>query len=187
MSPAESAGATLDAAQAPRPWYHEPWPWVLIGLPATAVVASVLSAILALDGADPVVDDNYYQRGLEVNRDLARVQTAADGHYHASVEFDGIERGQNVWVRIHSTGPVHDATLRIRLAHPGRSVADRTAVLARVPGSPDLAAEFTGFWPDTAAPEAKAGGGAVNWIIDLQGSDWQMQGDFAGRGDISVR
>jgi hypothetical protein len=171
---------------APLPWYREPWPWILMGLPAIAVVASLASGLLALDGADPVVTDNYYQRGLDVNRDLERLRHAAEGQVHASVEFDGVDRGQTIWVRVRAAVPLHDASLRIRLVHPGRSVGDRTAVLARVPGSAEDSAEFTGFWTDDAAPEARLGGRTINWRINLQGADWQLQGDAAGKGDIAA-
>ena len=41
---------------APAPWYREPWPWVLIGLPAVAVVARQASARVALRGAAPRIE-----------------------------------------------------------------------------------------------------------------------------------
>ena len=38
-----------------KPWYREPWPWILMSGPALVVVASVVSAILAAATADPLV------------------------------------------------------------------------------------------------------------------------------------
>ncbi len=46
-----------------RPWYREPWPWLLIGLTGSAVVASLITLWIAL--ANPqqlVVDEAEYQR-----------------------------------------------------------------------------------------------------------------------------
>ena len=40
---------------APRRWWREPMLWLVIGLPATAVVASVSIAVVAVHGADPVL------------------------------------------------------------------------------------------------------------------------------------
>ncbi len=57
-----------------RAWYREPWPWIVMSGPAVAVIGSLISAYLAVVGADPVVDENYYQHGLQINRDLARAQ-----------------------------------------------------------------------------------------------------------------
>ena len=45
--------------------------------PAVAVIGSLVSAYLAIHGADPVIDENYYQHGLEINRELAK-QPASD-------------------------------------------------------------------------------------------------------------
>ena len=53
-------------------WYREPWPWILMSGPAVAVIGSLVSAYLAIHGADPVVDENYYQHGLQINRELAQ-------------------------------------------------------------------------------------------------------------------
>ena len=49
--------------ETPRPWYREPWPWVLIAIPMTAVVASGITIWLALTRPDYlVVDDTTYQQ-----------------------------------------------------------------------------------------------------------------------------
>ena len=176
---------------APKPWYLEPWTWMLVGLPAIAVLGSLSSAILAFDGADPIIEDNYYQRGLDINSTLARVQNAAALGLHASVEYDGLLPGETVWVRVHAAQPLHDASLQIRLIHPARSGLDRTAVLARVPRTEDTEAEFTGQWPGEAVAggrdPAGAHAGALNWRIALQGQNWQVEGDLQGRNDLAAR
>jgi hypothetical protein len=171
-----------------QPWYREPWPWFLMALPAIAVIGSLTSAYLAVQGADPIIEDNYYQRGLEINSTLQRVHTAAQWGVHASVEYDGVERGETVWVRVRSAQPVKDTALQIHLIHPGRSGADRAALLGRVPDTPDTDAEFTGQWPDDAfAPASGTRRVPVNWRIALQGLDWQVEGDALGRNDIQAR
>jgi len=46
-----------------RPWYKEPWPWVAIAIPATAVVGGLFTLYLAITHPDPlVVDSDEYQR-----------------------------------------------------------------------------------------------------------------------------
>jgi uncharacterized protein len=57
-----------------KPWYREPWPWILMSGPVAAVIGSLVSAYLAFHGADPVIDENYYQHGLQINRELERQQ-----------------------------------------------------------------------------------------------------------------
>jgi hypothetical protein len=51
-----------DAAQS-RPWYREPWPWVLIALPLLTVIASAVTFWLAVSHPDfLVVDTPEYQQ-----------------------------------------------------------------------------------------------------------------------------
>ncbi|MBT8062655.1 MAG: hypothetical protein HKO64_00875 [Xanthomonadales bacterium] len=46
-----------------EPWYRQFWPWMLIALPAAAVVACFITLWLALTHADPlVIKDSQYQQ-----------------------------------------------------------------------------------------------------------------------------
>jgi len=50
--------------QAPmlKPWYHEPWPWVAIGIPAVAVIMGLTTLYLALANPDYlVVEEDQYR------------------------------------------------------------------------------------------------------------------------------
>lgn len=55
----------------PSPWWKFGHVWLVISGPAVVVVAGFITMYLAISGADPVVDPNYYQKGLEINRTLA--------------------------------------------------------------------------------------------------------------------
>ncbi|MEM1410833.1 MAG: FixH family protein [Pseudomonadota bacterium] len=57
-----------------RPWYREPWPWIIIGLLGTVVVASLATFWIAASNPDGlVVDDAEYQ---EIRRGLRAQDTA---------------------------------------------------------------------------------------------------------------
>ncbi len=58
------------------PWYKQFWPWLLIGLLMTSVVMGLVFAYVATHGTDPVIDDDYYQHGLTINKDLDKPPTA---------------------------------------------------------------------------------------------------------------
>ncbi|HKJ17049.1 MAG TPA: FixH family protein [Xanthomonadales bacterium] len=46
-----------------KPWHREPWPWVIVGLLGTTIVASFITLWIAVVNPDlPVVDDAEYQR-----------------------------------------------------------------------------------------------------------------------------
>ena len=45
------------------PWYKQFWPWFIIALPASVVVASFFTLWLAISNPDPlVVDENEYRQ-----------------------------------------------------------------------------------------------------------------------------
>jgi hypothetical protein len=44
-----------DDATAPRPWYRHGHVWLVIAIPASALVAGILTLFIAIHGADPVI------------------------------------------------------------------------------------------------------------------------------------
>ena len=49
------------------PWYRQFWPWFLICLPGSVVVAALTTMYIAHKGADDLVVDEYYKEGLAIN------------------------------------------------------------------------------------------------------------------------
>ncbi|TAH11883.1 MAG: nitrogen fixation protein FixH [Curvibacter sp.] len=54
-----------------QPWWRFGYVWLVLSGPAIVVVAGFVTLYLAVSGADPVIDKNYYQKGIEINRTLA--------------------------------------------------------------------------------------------------------------------
>ena len=73
---------------AAKPWYRYGLVWLVIGGPAVVVVAAIGTAVIAVRGADPVVEADYYRRGLEINKALAAPERAKlpalQGRNHAA-------------------------------------------------------------------------------------------------------
>lgn len=40
----------------PRAWWREPMMWLVVGGPLAVVVAAIVTAVIAIRGADPVLD-----------------------------------------------------------------------------------------------------------------------------------
>jgi len=58
-----------------RPWYKEPWPWVIIAIPAAAVIMGAITFYLAVSHPDYlVVEDEQYR---EIKSEL-RAQPPSD-------------------------------------------------------------------------------------------------------------
>ena len=46
-----------------RPWYREPWPWVVIAIPLLTIIASAFTFYLAISHPDHlVIDATEYQK-----------------------------------------------------------------------------------------------------------------------------
>lgn len=47
----------------PRSWHREPWPWFIIGLLGTTIIAGIVTVWIAMTNPDfLVVDDSEYQQ-----------------------------------------------------------------------------------------------------------------------------
>ncbi len=58
-------------APVPSVWWREPMMWLVVGGPLTVVVAGFATLAIAISVPDPVVADDYYRRGLEINKEMA--------------------------------------------------------------------------------------------------------------------
>lgn len=69
-----------------RPWWREPMMWLVIGAPATVVMASLVTVYIAVSAPDPVIDRDYYQRGLErsLPADASAMRPAHEARNHAA-------------------------------------------------------------------------------------------------------
>ena len=130
------------------------WPWLLAAGPAVVVVASLVTAWLALTRSDDVVADDYYKLGLTINRRLAA--TAPLPAVGATVE---ISAGGDVRVRLSQTTPL-PARLRMTVGRPVERVAS-TAIALNHRGGRD----FAGALPDL-------GGGRR--VITLEADAWKL-------------
>ncbi len=112
-----------------QPWYRQFWPWFLISLPATAVVAGFITLGIAIDSDDGLVTDDYYKKGLAVHKDAARFSMARQLGVQASISVE--ESTGNVDVQLNDA-PIGDLrSLTLTFFHPTRSDQDIRVDLAR--------------------------------------------------------
>ena len=62
---------TSTSVELGQPWWKFGHVWLVIAGPAAVVVASFITMYLAVSGKDPIVDEDYYRKGLEINKTLA--------------------------------------------------------------------------------------------------------------------
>lgn len=69
------------------PWWKHGHVWLLISGPAVVVVAALVTGYIAMSGADSLVAEDYYRRGIEINKTLAKERAmlpALQGRDHAA-------------------------------------------------------------------------------------------------------
>jgi len=142
------------SAPASKPWYREPWPWFLISLPATAVIAGVTTVWIAATSADGLVVGDYYKAGLAINQTLARDDAAR------ALALAATLKNENGALTLMLAGRLqaYPHQLGLTLAHPTRQGMDQTLVLSHAGGGlyrTSLPALPAGKWhaqlTDTAA------------------------------------
>ena len=124
-----------------RPWYREPWPWIVIAGPAAVVVAGAVTIWLAVTGADGLVVDDYYRQGLAINKVIAREDAAralglvahltpAAGRLQLRLAgADAAGRPPALFVHFaHATRAGYDARIRLAQVSDGRYEADLPAL-----------------------------------------------------------
>lgn len=142
-----------------KPWYRHFWPWFLMALPASVVVAAVWTAFIAHEHADDLVVDEYYKDGLAINVQLEKKQRAAELGLNAQLLFD-VDT-----VTVTLTGSPADAELRLLLSHPVEADRDFAVPLVRT-----ASGTYRGSLDHTVAP---------HWHWTLQGlssDDWRLDG-----------
>ena len=125
-----------------KPWYREPWPWLLMAGPAAVLIAGAATTWIAFASADGLVAEDYYKQGLGINKRLAREEAARRLGISAEVR---IEPGS---IRVELRGASPQA-LFVHLAHATRAGHDVRLRLAPVSGgaySADLEPLAAGRW-----------------------------------------
>jgi len=144
-----------------QPWYREPWPWLLMLGPATAVVAGFVTLWLAIASDDGLVADDYYKQGLTINQTLLRDETAAA----LGLRGEGTLSPDDSRLRLVLTGRYPaEKSLRLRILHPTRAGMDQTVVLSQVE---------SGVF-ESRLPPLMAG----RWLLTLENPEktWRLSG-----------
>ncbi|MBI3149973.1 MAG: FixH family protein [Betaproteobacteria bacterium] len=143
----------------PPPWYRQRAPWFLMAGPAVVIVAGAVTFWLALAHPDGLVADDYYKRGLLVERRLERDAAAARLGLRAVVAWD---RGERT-LRVEFQGlPELTAPPILQLRHAARPEFDRRVSLS--PSAPGIY--------EVPLPELARG----RWGVILETEAWRLEG-----------
>jgi len=144
-----------------RPWYREPWPWFLISLPATAVIAGLTTVWIAYRSADGLVVGDYYKAGLAINQTLERDELARKLDLAATINLVGETLQLDLDGRLEQMPP----GVKVHVSHPTRQGADQVLNLVHAGNG-----QYRG-----ALSSALADGKWLIQVEDLETS-WRLNG-----------
>ncbi len=155
----------------PVAWYRVPFVWLLIALPLTAVVGGFTTLWLALRSDDGLVVDDYYRRGIEINRTLDRDHAAATRGVSAEIRLDDARREARITLTLPM--PQRPARIQVQLLHATTKGHDR-----QVTTSPDANGDYRvslrGLVPG-------------HYYIELAADDWRLVGSLRFPDDARLR
>ncbi len=145
-----------------RPWYREPYVWLLIAFPALAVLSGFATLVIAVVSDDGLVVDDYYKRGKQINRVLRRDQAAAALQLGADLEIEPTGRVRVV-LRAAENATPFPPRIELHLAYATRAGLDQNLVL-------EYAAGTSGDYRGQLQRPLITG----RWYAQLQTATWRL-------------
>lgn len=140
-------------------WYQEPYMWLVVSLPLTAVIAGMVILYFAIESNDGLVVDDYYKRGLEVNKVLERDHKAAEYELKANLEIARNNPVFNIILTGNKNFILPDK-IKVSFLHPTRKGLDHQLVLKK--GHDNI---YHG-----PAPELMRG----KWYVQIETVNWRL-------------
>lgn len=149
--------------KSPRPWFREPWVWLIIALPASAVLGGIVTIWIAVATDDGLVQDDYYKHGLEINRTLDRDKAAVQYELVANIIMS--EAQNNIQIRLDANDRfVSPSSIKLSFLHPTIKGQDQILVFQT-----DSQGVYAG-----ALPSLMKG----NWYLQIEADDWRLLEDI---------
>lgn len=142
-----------------RPWYQEPFVWLILLFPSLAVIGGIITITLAINSYDGLVVDDYYKQGLQINKKLDRDHAASRHGLKAFVTFHISD--QVIEIKLSKTTDYElPDSLTITFYHHTRAGFDTTLAYEKMESN-----IYRGRLPDLVAGE---------WTVELSADDWRL-------------
>jgi uncharacterized protein len=161
-----------------KKWYRQFWPWFLIALPASVIVACFYTFYLILHNPLSMVKQDYYQEGLTINKNIDELKRAKQLGLLAKIR---LQENRTLHLELTPAESINTAaSLTLQFNHPVDDSKDLSFVLHIQPDH--------SFNTDTlTALQWQLLGTEKHWYLQLQSTgadptgktktDWIMQGE----------
>lgn len=146
---------------ASKPWYREPWPWLLAIMPTTAVIAGSFTVWFAITSNDGLVVDDYYKQGKAINQTKERDRLAQTLGISAQL----LPQGSMMQLLLSGKTQTPPGMLTLKIMHPTRSGDDHEVAL-KWDG-----ASYTGQLPQLA-------GARYHVQLTPEFGNWRLTGEW---------
>ena len=160
------------------PWYRQFWPWFIILLPASAVVASLYTVSLAFRTTDSLVISAEGGVDVVTERILAAERTAQALGLVATIAIDG-DTGAVIVDVANSGTPAAGRALELLFSHPTDVRRDRRVTLSPAPSAGDGTARWAGHLVDV--PTGRY------YVVLASGDEWRLSGAWSGARQTVLR
>ena len=156
-----------------KPWYRQFWPWFLIALPLSVVIAAMVTINIAIESDDGLVSDDYYKEGLAIHKDADSAAKAKAMGIAGEVQYDA-DTGA-ITLTLGKPLPTAVSGLSLEVIHPTLPNQDQSIQLAPLDG-----VRFAGRLEPL---------GPANWKLALRPQDrsWRIEGRLSQPGSGDTR
>ena len=140
----------------PRAPWREPLVWLVFGIPGLTIPAGLVTWWIAAQRADSNVAEDWYKRGVTINRVLERESRAQARGLSARLH---LADDHDLRVSLRGEGAL-PASVSVLLVHPVRAEQDRRLSLER---------QSDGSYR-TVSPLVGAG----HWGVAIEAEDWKI-------------
>jgi len=146
----------------PDNWKREPWVWMLIAIPFSAVIMGVVIITLAIQSWSGLVVDDYYKKGKQINRVLARDKFAYELGLAAGFK---IENDGSIEIRFDPEVQfIPGDKIVLELVHATMPGLDQRLIMKKI---------------DTHLLDGEISlPGKGRWNLFLQTGDWRLTGSL---------
>ena len=161
-----------------QPWYRQFWPWFIIALLSSSVIAGLTTVWIAMQTTDSLVVKSEDGMQIVAERRINAEQLASELQLAALIEINLDTGAVSVAMRLGDLDTV-PATLELELAHPAFANRDQLIPLHRArsdgAGNPVWAGHFINV------PDGRF------YVTLKSGDDWRISGEWQGESSLTLR
>ncbi|MCH9696315.1 MAG: FixH family protein [Gammaproteobacteria bacterium] len=159
------------------PWYRQFWPWFIIALPASAVVAGLYTVWIAMQTSDSLVINSDDGVNVVTERNLAAERSATDAGVSAGVAINS-DTGSIVVTLSSDKSLAASTSLTLQLLHPTLATRDAEAELLQGMPGQDGKPVWVGHF--VSPPKGRY------YVVLASGDAWRLSGEWSGESLIRM-